>query len=136
MERFFCLHQTIYTLGALWIKSAEAGSGQLCICTSTPCLESGKAEAGRIEQLFSGLVAVERCQEGCRFSIIQTSSEIEEKFGSLLIDIDHKFRSRLGRHEVRQKCRAEEEGPEVSRNEKVAVGNRTFIKDRCAHPSN
>ena len=30
---FFCLHQTIYTLGALWIKSAEAGSGQLCICT-------------------------------------------------------------------------------------------------------
>ena len=33
MERFFCLHQTIYTLGALWIKSAEAGSGQLCICT-------------------------------------------------------------------------------------------------------
>ena len=69
MERFFCLHQTIYTLGALWIKSAEAGSGQLCICTCTPCLESFKAEAGRIEQLFSGLVAVERCQEGCRFSI-------------------------------------------------------------------
>ena len=29
----FFLHQTIYTLGALWIKSAEAGSGQLCICT-------------------------------------------------------------------------------------------------------
>ncbi|QNI64934.1 hypothetical protein SynA1544_02003 [Synechococcus sp. A15-44] len=29
----FCQHQTIYTLGALWIKSAESGSGQLCICT-------------------------------------------------------------------------------------------------------
>ena len=43
--------------------------GQLCICTCTPCLESVKAEVGRIEQLFSGLVAVGRCQEGCRFSI-------------------------------------------------------------------
>jgi len=25
-----------YTLGALWIKSAAAGSGQLCICTFMP----------------------------------------------------------------------------------------------------
>ena len=66
---FFCLHRTIYTLGALWIKSAEAGSGQLCICTCTPCLESFKAEAAGIEQLFSGLVVVVRYQEGCRFSI-------------------------------------------------------------------
>ena len=56
MGRFFCLHRTIYTLGALWIKSAEAGSGQLCICTCNPCFESFKAEDARIEQLFSGLV--------------------------------------------------------------------------------
>ena len=35
---FFCLHRTIYTLGALRIKSAEAGSGQLCICTYVPCV--------------------------------------------------------------------------------------------------
>ena len=33
----FCLHQTIYTLGAPWIKSAEVGSGQLYICTYMPC---------------------------------------------------------------------------------------------------
>ena len=44
----FCLHRTIYTFGALWIKSAEAGSGQLCICTCNPCLESFKAEDARI----------------------------------------------------------------------------------------
>ena len=33
----FCLHQTIYTLGVLWIKPAAAGLGQLCICTCNPC---------------------------------------------------------------------------------------------------
>ena len=33
LERFFCLHRTIYTLGVLWIKPAAAGSGQLFICT-------------------------------------------------------------------------------------------------------
>ena len=65
----FCLHRTIYTLGAQWIKFAAAGSGQLCICTCSPCLKSFKAEARRIGQLLSGLVAVVRCQEGCRFSI-------------------------------------------------------------------
>ncbi|AHF63310.1 hypothetical protein Syncc8109_0933 [Synechococcus sp. WH 8109] len=54
MERFFFLHRTIYTLGDPWIKSAEAGSGQLCVCTCDPYLESFKAEAGRIEQLFNG----------------------------------------------------------------------------------
>ena len=66
---FFCLHQTIYTLGALGIKSAEAGSGQLCICTCNPCLKMSKAEAGRNEHLFNGLVEVVRSQEECRFSI-------------------------------------------------------------------
>ena len=65
----FFLHQTIYTLGALWIKSAEAGSGQLCICTSNPCMEMTKEEGGRNEHLLSGLVDVVRCQEECRFSI-------------------------------------------------------------------
>ena len=37
---FFCLHRTIYTLGAPWIKSAAAELGQLCICTSNPCIAS------------------------------------------------------------------------------------------------
>ena len=65
----FCLHQTIYTLGASWIKPAVAGSGQLYICTCNPCMEMTKPEAGRNEHLFSGLVDVVRCQEQCRFSI-------------------------------------------------------------------
>ena len=38
LERFFCLHRVIYTLGVLWIKPAAAGSGQLLICTCHPCL--------------------------------------------------------------------------------------------------
>ena len=52
MERFFCLHQTIYTLGALWIKSAEAGSGQLCICTSNPCIASARIVLCYLSLLF------------------------------------------------------------------------------------
>ena len=65
----FCLHRTIYTLGDSWIKPVAAGSGQLCICTCNPCLEMSKAEAGRNEHLFNGLVAVVRSQDECRFSI-------------------------------------------------------------------
>ena len=65
----FCLHRTIYTLGATWIKPAAAGSGQLFICTFKPCLEIFKAETGRNEHLLSGLVEVVRYQGECRFSI-------------------------------------------------------------------
>ena len=36
--RFFCLHQTIYTLGGPLIKAVIAGSGHLFICTCNPCL--------------------------------------------------------------------------------------------------
>ena len=65
----FCLHQTIYTLGASWIKPVAAESGQLYICTCNPCIEMTKEEAGRNEHSLSGLVDVVRCQEECRFSI-------------------------------------------------------------------
>ena len=67
---------------------------------------------------------------------VQTCSQVEKELCPLLIDIDDKFCPRFCSHKVRQKCGAEEEGPEVSWYEEVAVGNLICIQGCCYFLSN
>ena len=57
-ERFFRLHQTIYTLGVLWIKPVEAGSGQLLICTCLSCLGGPRSWWLAMDQPRAGLMKI------------------------------------------------------------------------------